>query len=621
MGFLRLFLVVGILMLQVVASFGEDHIQCSRNVVEKYKILDNNIVETLYSDFIYVKSKSDIYEFGQYKISNNDYFQDIELLEAYDKKADGRIISISNNDFIETKRPDTDALGIYEADAKILTVAFPDVAIGDRLHVLFKQREKRKTIFNDVFLNDVVPDSDCVSAFTVTLDAPKDLNLKIAASGFVATTTETNDRKLSTWTLGQQAFHTIEPGELAAIEHEPHLIITSDPSWDSIGEAIYRNAAPTSVPTKAIRDLADQITDGKSDHQDQARAIFDWVTNNIRYFTTSVGQNGWVPHQVDVILANRYGDCKDQANLARALLAAKGIAADYVLINMAPTYHLWENPTPWFDHMILYLPEFDRFVDPTTPWSPFDHLPFADTDKNVVVIDEKGTRTGRTPAMTHDTNIAMMMSDVTLRPDGTTFGTTVTSARGTDADLLREKAFLVGQRGEENFGKSQLNRQNWRGKASVEGRDPVDHSDPYSLKATFDLENNFLDEDTNDNAIPIGPRLIDPSYTEIAAFNRNKYTKPFVCHAETYTQITDFHLPDGVTITNIPKDIAMDQPLASFSAHYQMNGQTLHLERRFVSRLPRSFCTPDDAKALASITEAAFKDASYRPQFAKATVK
>jgi hypothetical protein len=66
------------------------------------------------------------------------------------------------------------------------------------------------------------------------------------------------------------------------------------------------------------------------------------------------------------VIANRYGDCKDVTTLMSALLAAKGVASEYALINTSPVYQLDATPqVASFNRVILYLPEFDLYADPT----------------------------------------------------------------------------------------------------------------------------------------------------------------------------------------------------------------------------------------------------------------
>jgi transglutaminase-like putative cysteine protease len=65
-----------------------------------------------------------------------------------------------------------------------------------------------------------------------------------------------------------------------------------------------------------------------------------WVSKNIRYVAIDIGNSGIVPHDADSVLANAYGDCKDHAVLYSALLKAKGIQSETVLINLGEAYTL-----------------------------------------------------------------------------------------------------------------------------------------------------------------------------------------------------------------------------------------------------------------------------------------
>jgi transglutaminase-like putative cysteine protease len=69
-----------------------------------------------------------------------------------------------------------------------------------------------------------------------------------------------------------------------------------------------------------------------------------------------IGVGRVVPNAPEAVIAN--GDCKDVATLMSALLAAKGIANEYALINTNPIYQLDETPQVGaFNHVIVYLPE------------------------------------------------------------------------------------------------------------------------------------------------------------------------------------------------------------------------------------------------------------------------
>src|ERR1043166_8205191 len=82
-----------------------------------------------------------------------------------------------------------------------------------------------------------------------------------------------------------------------------------------------------------------------------------------------------------------------------ALLTAKGIASELVLIN-GGNAHTLDLPATLaaLNHVMIYLPEFGRYDDPTASFSSFGAL--SETyDKPAVHLSASGVRLGRTPAM------------------------------------------------------------------------------------------------------------------------------------------------------------------------------------------------------------------------------
>ena len=101
------------------------------------------------------------------------------------------------------------------------------------------------------------------------------------------------------------------------------------------------------------------------------------------------------------MLTTRIGDSQDHAVLLSALLAAKGIASEPVLINLDMLYRLGI-PVPFaqLNHVMLYLPEFGPSM-PTPRWvhARFGELPFAEYGKPVVRAVATGEVLGAIPVL------------------------------------------------------------------------------------------------------------------------------------------------------------------------------------------------------------------------------
>src|SRR5262249_32356612 len=149
-------------------------------------------------------------------------------------------------------------------------------------------------------------------------------------------------------------------------DHDPRLLISTFKDYEELGRAYWAEATKRAVVTPEIQALADEITAGTVDRRGQAAAIDRWIKSNVRYVAVYLGSGRVVPNDANAVLRNKYGDCKDHATLMTALLAAKGIASEQVLIN-GTNAHTLDQPATLaaLNHVIVYLPEWDIYDDPT----------------------------------------------------------------------------------------------------------------------------------------------------------------------------------------------------------------------------------------------------------------
>ena len=97
------------------------------------------------------------------------------------------------------------------------------------------------------------------------------------------------------------------------------------------------------------------IRDRGGPPEEQALRALQWVQEEIRYASISIGRGSHEPTEPNVVIERRYGDCKDKSLLLVSMLGALGIDADVALV------HSWRGraldatlPTPYaFDHVIV----------------------------------------------------------------------------------------------------------------------------------------------------------------------------------------------------------------------------------------------------------------------------
>jgi transglutaminase-like putative cysteine protease len=578
--------------------------------------ITNEILETIATEDIAIRSEAAVTTFGQIVLPANEHFVDLDILEAATFKSDGRRLHVPADKILASGLPNAPQLGMFEADVKMRTIVFPDVAVGDTVHYTIRKRDRQRGIaggFSQFYAASPAGRFDDVR---ITLDAPASLAIKDSSPGFTRIVEERDSRQLFSWVLRPQAYEADEPGTTSLIDRGPYVLFTSYADWDVIGRNFLAKAEPMSAPTPDVSRLAEDIIKGLVDRRDQAAAIFNWTSKNIRYFAIFLGQGGFVPHNAASVLNNRYGDCKDHVTLMRALLTAKGIESDYALISLQPSYSIFPVPTPdWFNHIILWLPEFDLYVDPTVSAATFTSLPDAVTDKPVLRMGSRGIVLARTPPSTADTNRLAITADVTLSPAGATKGSTAFAASGATGINLRMAMAQVALRGSDATAKDLLLKQGWRGTATIASDQNSDRAEPYIVTTTYDLSTAFFTEQGNNTPVPIGPRLDTPAWQIFNQALKRKLTHNFVCRAETYEQAIDFHFPEGRQLASIPQGVEMKSALATFEARYELTGQTLRIKRLLALRVPSQSCSPQTARDIAPLINAAAKEFNWRPQF------
>ena len=369
-----------------------------------------------------VISPSMVQTLGQHRLSVNNHFYDLEIVEAATIKTDGRRVDVPRDKIVELSGAESSTNILFQADVKTHVIPFPELAAGDRTILTTRLRQKRPTVAGGFSRVLALSPAQRAEEINVTVDAPRDLKLHVTERAVQHTREERGERTLLKWSVPRQSYAADEAGSVALVDWAPMLAFSTYESWDVIGRETFRLADPKSQPTEAVDKLAEEITRGITDRRQQAAAIYDWVAKNIRYFLVILGQGGWEPHDTASILSNRYGDCKDHTTLMRALLRAKGIEFEFVLINQQRVYKAYEVPVLGFDHMIIYLPEFDLYADPTVAVGSFDTLPGSLADKPVLRVGSKATTVARTPAPKAEQYTAHLTSEATVQADGTIVG-------------------------------------------------------------------------------------------------------------------------------------------------------------------------------------------------------
>ena len=200
-----------------------------------------------------------------------------------------------------------------------------------------------------------------------------------------------------------------------------------------------------------------ELTMGSANGYQRIQAISRYV-QNIKYVAIEINLargGGYQPHPATDVFAKQYGDCKDKANLMRAMLRLAGINSYLVNIYAGDRDHVRpEWPSPYqFNHdiiavqvkddvsspVILVHPVLGRllFFDPTDTGTPIGDLPDYEQGSYALVIAGKQGDIVRVPSAPPESNRTDITIAGTLSDNGALDVTLQNQSRGQSAAELR----------------------------------------------------------------------------------------------------------------------------------------------------------------------------------------
>src|SRR5262249_52028970 len=169
------------------------------------------------------------------------------------------------------------------------------------------------------------------------------------------------------WTASHLAPFPLDDDAPAWFYDGPRVQVSTFTDWGEVarwGAALFR--APTTL-SHALRAKITEIQEEHSSMHEQTIAAIRFVQDEIRYQGIEAGSGSMRPTPPDVVLARRYGDCKDKTLLLATLLPALGTPADVALVDHSGGHDLpFMHPSPiLFDHAIVRIPGGPFWIDAT----------------------------------------------------------------------------------------------------------------------------------------------------------------------------------------------------------------------------------------------------------------
>lgn len=598
-----------------------------RGELESFSVVEKAIVtETINSDgsvveinelTTLVKSQIAVEAESQADLPYNSTLSSLEILEAYIITPKGEKIAVAAN-AIRTVEDDNSAGAAMFSDQKHKIIIFPKVTPGTRTYYKSKLITHTPLLPGFFYSRLTFSPGVEVQSYEYRLTYPDSLKLYIENKGLKQTQDEVIDgtRRIA-YAYKNLNIQKNEIAQVALSDFAPHLYISSYPSQEAFAKVYEDRIKGKMTVTPEVQKLADEITKSikpnleaknfkEAFQREQARALYNWVTRNIRYVAIYLGDGGIIPHDVNSILKNRYGDCKDHNALLIALLAAKGIDASSALINAGNAFTVPKHPVIGpFNHVITYIPAWDLYLDSTAEMASYGTLPSDELDKPVLLT--KLAKLGRTPKPLKENNRIVTGITMGIQKDGQIKGKAHTKYFGSAEINARYKYEGAETSLSERMVKNQLSKFRQTGEGNIKTSYVYDLNEPFTTDSEFTLDAIANVPGPGAMTIPVG---LAPGELATIANERppEKFTRPYVCVTKWVNEVYQINFPSNTKVTRIPADVSYQKGGIEYRAVYQQVKNTVFAIRSLEVQRAGAVCKPEELQKWKDFYQVFIKD-------------
>ncbi len=517
----------------------------------------------------------------------------MEVLEARVEKPNGRLVPIGK-DAIREDPPEGDRYFHEFSDVRRVIITFQDAGAGDLLLIRTRRVLFRPRVPGGFMTAPVLAGPVGWEETNYTISVPSVPPLHVETRGFDHQKEVILDRTLHYFRSRKASEASREISLVGAFDRLPRFAVSTFRDWDAFATAYGAMLLSHARVTPAIRDKAVRLTAGQEEAREQARLLYDWVRDHVGRVPVPLDESPPEPHDAETVLANLYGDGKDTIVLLHALLAARGIAAEPVLLNSSDTATIAGPPNlrP-MNHLILFLPMLNVYLDPMIGTSPFGTLPFQELGKPAIHLGGAGPARRTIPVPPASETVSEMTTIATLDAEGALTGTTETTARGAFGSWLRSVAHSMGENGRGATAITLLRQRGTPGTGDFTFPSPSSPGPDYTVRGTFRINNQMQLLNGGYFALWTGLRILPRPgdfLTGPLIMKGLAASEPTFCYPGTQRETLILILPEGREMSAVPKDLVIDTPLARFRSHWEVEGRRVTVTRAFASGVAGPVC-------------------------------
>ncbi len=358
--------------------------------------------------------------------------------------------------------------------------------------------------------------------------------------------------------------------------------------WSDVSRWYSELSDSQAKPDDKIAAKARELTANAKTELEKIRLIGSYV-QNMQYISIQIGVGRWRPHAATDVLAKSYGDCKDKANLMRAMLASLNIQSYPVLIFSGDSTYVreaWVSPGQ-FNHCIIAVkvsddtkaatvithPALGRLLifDATDDDTPVGDLPEEEQGSFALIAAGNSGSLVRMPETPADANSVDRQIEATLSADGAVSATIRERAIGQRAVDLRRSFHRLSR--PEYVGMIERWVANGASTAKISKIDPVDRN----VEGRFDLDVDFTAiayaQLMQNRLLVFRPTMV--SRRDFLVLTDAVRRHPVVLDSHIFTETVRVKLPAGFEVDELPDAVKLEAAFGSYQTTYEVKGDQL----------------------------------------------
>jgi Domain of Unknown Function with PDB structure (DUF3857)/Transglutaminase-like superfamily len=362
----------------------------------------------------------------------------------------------------------------------------------------------------------------------------------------------------------------------------------------------------------AVASKARELTASSTTELEKIQAIGTFV-QNLQYISIDIGVgygNGYKPRPSNLVLNRGYGDCKDKANLMRALLKSLKIEAYPIAIYSGdPTFtrEEWASPRQ-FNHCIIAVkvsdetktatvinhPKLGRLLifDATDSYTPVGDLPeYLQGSFALIAAGDQGGLF-KMPVTSPEANSLDRKIEVNLTATGAISGTINEKASGQMSTEFRSQYRLM------KTAEYQQMIDGWLTYGATGAKATKITSTDFNADAKFNLDVEFnaanYGQLMQNRLLVFKPVIV--GRRETVKFTETTRKHPILIDSTLFNETVTFTLPQGFTVDELPNAVKLEASFGKYSTNYEVKDGKLIFTRSY--RLSQTIVSPENYKSV-----------------------